>query len=157
MANESPAANLAAQLLVESALVTQGKLVVAVRANRSASTVTRPGEANPLFYHIPTSRGVKKFRMGDRWPDPEVYVNYPSSQMLAYMDIGNLKCTWPGKEDGAITEKTCYAFYKVIEEKKVDVFIDYHEPEPESPVISTILTHQKMTEAAVMGRHYAYR
>ena len=155
---EEPAANLAAQLLVESALVTQGKLVVAIRANRSASTVTRPGDAYPRFYHIPTSWGVKKFRMGDRWsnpldswPDPEVYVNYPSGQMLAYMDIRNLNRTWPGKEDGTITEQTCYAFCKVIEEEKVDVFIDYHEAELEYPVISTIVAHQKMTEVAAMA------
>ncbi|MBE9593227.1 MAG: succinylglutamate desuccinylase, partial [Proteobacteria bacterium] len=79
---EEPGANLAAQLLVENAQAEKGRLIVAIWANRSASTVSRPGDAYPQFYHIPTSWGIKKFRMGDRWanpldswPDPEVYVN----------------------------------------------------------------------------------
>ena len=155
---EEPACNLTAQLFVESAKLKQGKLVVIIRTNLSASTVTRPGDAYPQFYHIPTAWGVKTFRMGDRWsnpldswPDPEVYVHYPSRQMLAYMDIRNLNRTWPGKKDGSITEQTCYAVTRVVEEEKVDVFIDYHEAELEYPVISTIVAHQKITDVAAMA------
>jgi hypothetical protein len=131
---------------------------MAIRANRSASTVTRPGDAYPQFYHIKTDWGEKKFRMGDRWsnpldswPDPEVYVHYPSKQMLAYADVRNLNRTWPGRPEGTITEQTCYAFTRVIEEEQVDLFIDFHEAELEYPVISTIVSHQRATEIAAMA------
>ena len=155
---EEPGANLAAQLLVENAELEQGRLIVAIWANRSASTVSRPGDAYPQFYHIPTDWGVKKFRMGDRWanpldswPDPEVYVNYPSRQMLAYMDIRNLNRTWPGKPDGALVERTCHAFIELIKKEKVGLFIDLHEAELEYPVISTIVANQNAQEIAAMA------
>lgn len=155
---EEPAANLTAQVFVENAMIEQGKLVIVIRANRSASTVTRPGDAYPQFYNIATDWGVKKYRMGDRWsnpldswPDPEVYVNYPSKQMLAYMDIRNLNRTWPGKADGTITEQIAFAFTKVIGDEEVDLFIDFHEAELEYPVISTIVAHDKATSIACMA------
>ena len=155
---EEPGANLAAQVLVENAQVNRGRLIVAIWANRSASTVSRPGDAYPQFYHIPTDWGVKKFRMGDRWanpldswPDPEVYIHYPSGQMLAYMDIRNLNRTWPGKADGSLVEQTCHAFMELVRKEKVGLFIDLHEAELEYPVISTIVTHQSAQEVAAMA------
>ncbi|GAH96191.1 unnamed protein product, partial [marine sediment metagenome] len=54
---EEPGANLAAQVLVENAQVNKGRLIVAIWANRSASTVSRPGDAYPQFYHISTDWG----------------------------------------------------------------------------------------------------
>lgn len=154
---EEPATNLTAELLVENAQVTEGRLIVAIRANRSASTVTRPGDAYPQFYHIPTAWGEKKYRMGDRWtnpldswPDPEVYVHYPSKQMLAYMDTRNFNRTWPGRDNGSLTERTNFAFMELIRQENVDVFIDLHEAELEYPVISTIVAHQKGTDIAGM-------
>ena len=155
---EEPGAVLAAQVLVENAQVDKGRLIVAIWSNRSASTVSRPGDAYPQFYHIPTSWGIKKFRMGDRWanpldswPDPEVYVNYPSGQMLAYMDIRNLNRTWPGKADGSMVEQTCYAFMELIKKEGVGLFMDLHEAELEYPVISTIVTNQNAQEVAAMA------
>jgi len=155
---EEPAANLAAELLVETAEVEEGRLIVAVRANRSASTVTRPGEGYPRFYHIETAWGEKKYRMGDRasnpldsWPDPEVYIHYPSRQQLAYMDVRNFNRTWPGRANGTITERTNHAFMELIKAEDVDVFIDYHEAELEYSVISTIVSHQKGVEIAGMA------
>ena len=155
---EEPGANLTALLFVENARVTQGKLIMVIRANKSASTTTRPGDAYPQFYHIKTDWGEKQFRMGDRWsnpldswPDPEVYIHYPSKQMLAYADVRNLNRTWPGKKDGTMTEQTCYALTQVIEAEGVDLFIDYHEAELEYPVISTIVAHQNATEIAAMA------
>lgn len=155
---EEPAGNLTAQLFVENAQLEQGKLILAIRANESASRVTRPGDAYPLYYTIETEWGEKKFRMGDRWsspldswPDPEVYVNYPSKQMLAYMDVRNFNRTWPGRENGMITEQTNYAFMELIREEGVDIFIDLHEAELEYPVISTIVAHQKAADIAGMA------
>ena len=49
------------------------------------------------MFTIPTGWGGQTFRMGDRWtspldqwPDPEVYIHYPSGQYLAYVDIRNV-------------------------------------------------------------------
>lgn len=154
---EEPGANLTALAFVENAKVTRGRLIVAIHANRSASTVTRPGEAYPLFYHIPIAGGVRQFRMGDRfanpldsWPDPEVYVHYPSRQMLAYLDVRNFNRTWPGRKDGLISEETCYAFGELMQKEKVDALVDLHEAELEYPVISTIVAHQSMAPVAAM-------
>jgi len=155
---EEPGSNLTAQLFAENVRIEQGRLIVAIRANRSASTVTRPGDAYPQFYTIPTPWGEKRFRMGDRWsnpldswPDPEVYVHYPSGQMLAYMDIRNFNRTWPGRPNGSITEQTCYAMMELIRREEVNLFIDLHEAELEYPVISTIVTHEKGQEIAAIA------
>lgn len=154
---EEPGANLSTLALVENAVVKQGRLIVAIHGNRSASTVTRPGDAYPLFYHLPVEGGVRKFRMGDRWanpldswPDPEVYAHYPSRQMLAYMDVRNFNRTWPGRPNGLITERTCYAFGRVMKAENVSALFDLHEAELEYPVISTIVAHQSAAPIAAM-------
>jgi len=84
-----------------------GRILVIPTANPSASTSTRPGGAYPPDYSIKTPWGEQKFRQGDRWsnpldqwPDPEVYIHYPSKQQLAYMDVRNQNRTWPGRHDG---------------------------------------------------------
>lgn len=154
---EEPAGVLAAAVLVQNAHLDQGKLVVVPRVNRSASTCTRPGEAYPTYFHVKTPWGVARYRMGDRcsnaldsWPDPEVYLHYPSRQMLAYMDIRNFNRTWPGRANGLITERTNYAFMEVVRQEKVDIFIDYHEAELEYPVENTIVTHERGQAVAAM-------
>lgn len=152
---EEPAARLAAWLFAENASMEKGRLIVALSANRSGSTVTRLSGGYPPDFTIPTTWGEQKFRMGDRWanpldqwPDPEVYIHYPSKQTLAYVDIRNLNRCWPGRPNGSLTEKTCFAFMELIRKEKVDVFIDLHEAELQYPVISTIVTHEKGQELA---------
>lgn len=152
---EEPAARLAAWILAENAVMEAGRLIVVLSANRSASTATRLGGAYPPDYTIPTDWGERTFRMGDRWsnpldqwPDPEVYIHYPSGQYLAYMDIRNLNRTWPGRPNGTMTERTTYAFMELIRQEGVDVFIDLHEAELQYPVISTIVTHESGEELA---------
>lgn len=154
---EEPAGNITAELLVENAELSYGKLIIAIHSNRSASTVTRPGEGYPQFYSMKTPWGSKKYRMGDRyanpldsWPDPETYIHYPSKQMLAYMDIRNTNRTWPGRANGSLSEKTNYAFMQLIHTEKVDLVIDLHEAELEYPVIGTIVAHQKAQELAAL-------
>jgi hypothetical protein len=154
---EEPAGRLAAWLVVEHAVVDRGRLIVALSANRSASTVTRPGAAYPPTFTIPTAWGGQTFRMGDRftspldqWPDPEVYIHSPSGQYLAYMDIRNLNRSFPGRANGTLTERTTFAFMALIRREKVDVAIDLHEAELQYPVISTIVTHQKGQDMATM-------
>jgi hypothetical protein len=87
----------------------------------------------------------------DQWPDPEVYIHYPSRQELAYVDIRNLNRTFPGRPNGTLTEKTCYALTQLIRKEKVDIVIDLHEAELQYPVISTIVAHQKGLELAALA------
>ena len=154
---EEPASRLTTWILAENAAVEQGRLLVVPSANRSATTVTRLGGAYPPDFTIPTPWGGQKFRMGDRWsnpldqwPDPEVYIHYPSRQELAYVDIRNLNRTWPGRANGTLTEKTCYAMTQLIQKENVDIVIDLHEAELQYPVISTIVAHQKGEDLAAL-------
>jgi hypothetical protein len=155
---EEPAARLVTWILAENGIVEQGRIFVLPSASRSATTVTRPGGAYPPDFTIKTSWGGQKFRMGDRWanpldqwPDPEVYIHYPTHQNLAYMDIRNLNRAWPGRPNGTLTEKTCYALIELIKKEKVDIVIDLHEAELQYPVISTIVAHQKGLDIAAMA------
>jgi predicted deacylase len=155
---EEPAGRLTTWILTENAVVSQGRLIVVNSANRSATTVTRLGGAYPPDYTIETPWGGQTFRMGDRWtnpldqwPDPEVYIHYPSRQELAYVDIRNLNRTWPGRPNGTLTEKTCYAFTELIKKEDVDIVIDLHEAELQYPVISTIVAHDKGRDMAAMA------
>ncbi len=152
---EEPAARLAAWLLAENAEMDVGRMIVVLSSNRSASTATRIGGAYPPDFTIATDWGERTFRLGDRWanpldqwPDPEVYIHYPSRQYLAYVDIRNLNRTWPGRPDGSLTERTTHAFMELIRQEEVDLFIDLHEAELQYPVISTIVAHDTGEELA---------
>jgi hypothetical protein len=155
---EEPAGRLATWILAENAVVEQGRVFILNSANRSATTVTRLGGAYPPDFTIKTPWGGQKFRMGDRWsnpldqwPDPEVYVHYPTRQELAYVDVRNLNRAWPGRPDGTLTERTCYALTKLIDAEKIDIVIDLHEAELQYPVISAIVAHQKGADLAAMA------
>ena len=152
---EEPAGRLASWIFAENAELAQGRLLVVPTANRSASKVTRPGGAYPPDYTIPTAWGGQTFRMGDRWsspldqwPDPEVYLHYPTRQELAYVDIRNLNRAFPGRPNGTLTERTCYAIVELIRREKVDIAIDFHEAELQYPVISAIVAHEKGADLA---------
>jgi hypothetical protein len=154
---EEPAGRLVTWILAENATVEKGRLILALSANRSATTATRLGGAYPPSFSIPTRWGAQRFRMGDRWsnpldqwPDPEVYIHYPSGQYLAYMDVRNLNRSWPGRPGGTLTERTTYAFMELIRREQVDIAVDLHEAELQYPVISTIVTHQKGQELATL-------
>jgi len=155
---EEPACRLVTWILAENARVLKGKIFLILSANRSATTVTRLGGAYPPDFTITTPWGGQTFRMGDRWsnpldqwPDPEVYIHYPSRQELAYVDIRNLNRTWPGRANGTLTEKTCYAMTELIKSEGIDVVIDLHEAELQYPVISTIVAHEKGQDLAAMA------
>ena len=155
---EEPAGRLATWVMTENAVVEQGRIFILNSANRSATTVTRLGGAYPPDFTIKTPWGGQKFRMGDRWsnpldqwPDPEVYVHYPTRQELAYVDVRNLNRAWPGRPDGTLTERTCYALTKLIDAEKIDIVIDLHEAELQYPVISAIVAHQKGADLAAMA------
>ncbi|HOW84640.1 MAG TPA: succinylglutamate desuccinylase/aspartoacylase family protein [Candidatus Aminicenantes bacterium] len=152
---EEPAGRLAAWIFAENAELRQGRILLVLSANRSGTTATRIGGAYPADFTIPTAWGGQTFRMGDRWsnpldqwPDPEVYLHYPSRQQLAYVDIRNLNRCFPGRPDGLLTERTCYAICELIRREKVDIEIDFHEAELQYPVISTIVAHERGADLA---------
>ena len=152
---EEPAGRLASWIFAENAALSQGRLIVILSANRSATTATRLGGAYPPDFTVPTAWGGQTFRMGDRWsnpldqwPDPEVYLHYPTRQQLAYVDIRNLNRAFPGRPNGTLTERTCYAITALIRREKVDIAIDFHEAELQYPVISTIVAHEKGADLA---------
>ena len=152
---EEPAGRLAPWIFAENAELAQGRIIILLSANRSATTVTRLGGAYPPDFTIPTAWGGQTFRMGDRWsnpldqwPDPEVYLHYPSRQQLAYVDIRNLNRSFPGRPHGTLTEQTCYAITELVRREKVTIEIDFHEAELQYPVISTIVAHEKGAELA---------
>jgi len=155
---EEPGSRLTTWILAENAVVDQGRLLVINSANRSATTVTRLGGGYPPDFTISTGWGGQKFRMGDRWsnpldqwPDPEAYIHYPSRQELAYVDIRNLNRAFPGRANGTLTEKTCYALTQLIRKEQVDIVIDLHEAELQYPVISTIVAHEKGQDLAALA------
>jgi hypothetical protein len=152
---EEPAGRLAAWIFAENAEIAQGRLIVILSSNRSATTATRLGGAYPPDFTIPTAWGGQTFRMGDRWsnpldqwPDPEVYLHYPSRQQLAYVDIRNLNRAFPGRRNGTLTERTAFAITELIRREKVAIEIDFHEAELQYPVISTIVAHEKGADLA---------
>ncbi len=144
-------------MLIESGAVSKGTVYLVPIANDSGFTHSKPGEATPLRYHIPTEWGSRWFRFGDRWtnplhqwPDPEVYTHYPSGQSLSGFDIRNLNRCYPGKPDGALTEQIAYGIAELIRQEEIDLTIDLHEAEPMYPVINTIVSHQNAIEIGVM-------
>ena len=154
---EEPAGVMAASLMVENLKVTQGKVIIIDRENNSASTNTRVGEAYPRFFTYETDWGTKVWRFGDRhanqldsWPEPEVYIHYPSGQTLANVDIRNTNRNWPGKANGLLTERTNYAVMQLIEQEGVDMTLDFHEAELEYTVENTIVVHEKGQSVAAM-------
>ena len=139
-----PASTMAAYLMMENIEVTKGKVIICPRSNYSGSTEGMLGDAYPMYFHVESEWGTSKFRIGDRythpldqWPDPFVYVNYPSGQSQAYQDIRNLNRTYPGREDGTPTERAAYAVLEIIRQETVDLAIDMHEAEILYPVTST--------------------
>ncbi|HIS14225.1 MAG TPA: succinylglutamate desuccinylase/aspartoacylase family protein [Candidatus Ornithospirochaeta stercorigallinarum] len=139
-----PASTMAAYLMMENIEVTKGKVIICPRSNYSGSTEGMLGDAYPMYFHVESEWGTSKFRIGDRythpldqWPDPFVYVNYPSGQSQAYQDIRNLNRTYPGREDGTPTERAAYAVIEIIRQEGVDLAIDMHEAEILYPVTST--------------------
>jgi hypothetical protein len=156
-----PAGFLAASLILENVNVSKGTLLVIPRANNSAFTHNDPMEGQPQFYSLNGKKGERIFRFGsritnpiDQWPDPEIYLHYPSKQKLAGNETRNINRSYPGKEDGNITEQMAYAILKLIKSQKIDIAFDLHEAAPEYPVVNAVVATERSqdiaSEAAMM-------
>ena len=156
-ANES-AGMLSAVILVENAVVNAGRLIVVPHANESGFSNTAPSEGVPSRFHIKTTGGTRWFRYGDRltnpidqWPDPEVYVHYPSGQLLSDFEVRNLDRSFPGRPNGNFTERVAYALTELVRKEKADLSIDLHEARPMNPIVNCIITHERAKELSSLA------
>lgn len=150
-----PAGFIAAVCLIENIKVRQGRLIIIPRANQSGFTTNDPQEANPQRFGIKTPHGERWFRYGsratnliDQWPDPEVYLHYPSGQKLSGNETRNLNRAYPGRPDGSFTEKVAYAIMQLMKQEQVNLAVDLHEASLEYPVINAIVAHPLAFELA---------
>ncbi len=155
--SNEPAALLSSLIFVENSIVEKGTVIIIPQFNNSGGRNTRSGDGYPLYFHIKTQWGNKKFRMGnrvasplDQWPDPDVYVHYPDRQLLSYLDIRNTNRTWPGRPNGALMEKVTFACMELIRKENIDLVIDIHGAETMFPVTNCIVAPEKSMRIATM-------
>ena len=150
-----PAGFMTAVVLTEHVSVREGRLIVVPQVCSSGFTCTDPLEGYPQSFSIQTKSKRRSFRFGARgsnplteWPDPLVFLQYPSGQQLSGNEVRNLNRSYPGRPDGTVTERVAYAVMQLIEREKVDIAFDLHEAAPEIPIINAIVTHEKGKDAA---------
>jgi hypothetical protein len=150
-----PAGFMAATILVENARMTAGRLIVIPQACADGFTSTDPLEGVPGHFAVPTAHGNRTFRFGsraanvvDQWPDPLVYLQYPSGQQLSGNETRNLNRAYPGRPDGTTTEQTAFAIMQLLEDEQVTLAVDLHEAAPEIPIINALITHEKGRDIA---------
>mgnify|MGYP001038561220 CR=1 FL=1 len=155
--SNEPAAILTALVFLENAIIDKGTLIIIPQFNNSGGRNTRPGDGYPLYFEIPTEWGSKKFRIGnreasplDQWPDPDVYVHYPEKQLLSFLDVRNTNRTWPGRANGPLMEKVCYAAMQIIKEENIDIALDVHGAETMFPVTNCLVAPEKSMRIATM-------
>lgn len=151
-----PAGFLAVVIIMENIKVEKGRIIIIPQANSSGFSHTDPMEGFPTHYYIQTENGERKFRIGsrlsnplDQWPDPLVYLHYPSQQSLSGFESRNLNRSFPGKINGTFTEKIGYAIVQLVKKENVDIVIDLHEAAPEIPIINAIVYHPKCEDIAL--------
>jgi hypothetical protein len=151
-----PSGHVAAITIVENAAAERGRVFVIPRANASGFTASDPQEASPQAFSIDTPSGKRWFRYGargtspmDQWPDPDIYLHYPSGQTLSGNQTRNLNRAFPGRPDGNFTERVALAITELVKREKVDLVIDLHEASPEYPVINAIVAHERAMPLAV--------
>ncbi|MFQ5841201.1 MAG: succinylglutamate desuccinylase/aspartoacylase family protein [Thermodesulfobacteriota bacterium] len=149
---------MAAVLLIENAIVNRGRLIVIPQANSSGFTHTDPLEGFPHRFEIQTEEGSRWFRLGMRranpvhhWPDPDIYVHFPSRERMAGDEIRNLNRAYPGRSNGSLMERMAYAIAQLIRNEGVDVTFDLHEAYPEYPVINMLVAHDRAMEIATFA------
>ena len=156
-ANE-PSGYMAAITFIETAVIEQGTVYVIPYTNHSAMTHNDPSEGNLQYFTLPTQSGERTFRFGsratnpvDQWPDPDVYVHYPSGQRLSGSETRNINRAYPGRPDGNLTEKMAYGITQLIKTEQVDLTFDLHEASPEYPVIHATVAHERAMAIASVG------
>lgn len=149
---------MAATVLVEKAVVTQGRLIVIPRANNSASTYAETEYGDPEGIWLVTPSGPRAFRYGARRthpdhhgvPDPDRYV-HPKGSVFDGYEIRNLDRVHPGRPDGTLTEQVSYAMVELIKREQVHVAFDLHEAGPTSRLANMLISHPKGLEIGALA------
>ena len=149
---------MSAFTFIENAVVEQGTVYVIPYTNHSAMTHNDPSEGNLQYFTLQTKSGERTFRYGsratnpvDQWPDPDVYIHYPSGQQLSGSETRNINRAYPGRPDGNLTEKMAYGVAELIRAENVTMTFDLHEASPEYPVINATVAHQDAMTIASEG------
>lgn len=155
--NES-AGMLSCYVLMENLVLEKGRIIVLPVANLSAQSTSLPGVGYPVTYSIETGWGTKTYKVGsrlssplDQWPDPPVFVQYPSGINLCYEDARNLNRNYPGRDDGQVTEKIGSAIDKLIDLEKVDYAFDLHEASITYPTNNALIVPEKTADLAFLS------
>ena len=156
-ANE-PAGFMAAIVLLENASVRKGRLIIAPFINNSARTHNSPQDAAPQSFKIKQEGGkYREFKFGsrasnpiDQWPDPDIYIHYPSGQKLDGSSRSNMNRSFPGAANDGITQLAGGAVTKLLKKENVKLAFDLHEASPEYPVVNAMVAHENAMELAAM-------
>lgn len=155
---DEPAGWGAALLLVEYCQMKTGRLIVLPQHSNTGFTHNYPQEAHPQFLPLITADGsVRTFRHGSRtgnsaehWPDPEVFIQYPSKQKYSGEECRNPNRAYPGRPDGTFAERVAFGVQQLIRAENVDMQIDLHEGQPEYPFINALSGHKRAQDIVTM-------
>lgn len=152
--NESGAI-LSSYLLMENLKLEKGRVIVLPVANMSTSSTGLPGFAYPASYTIKTANGGRSFKVGsrlssplDQWPDPLVFIQYPSNTKLCYEDSRNLNRSYPGRANGRMVERVGAAIMDLIRNEHVDYAFDLHEASITYPTNNAFIVPEKTADLA---------
>lgn len=150
---------IAATIIVENVKVKQGKITVVPQANRSGFTWTEPMEA--YRHHIEIKRpdgSMRWFRVGmrltnpvDQWPDPDLFVHYPTGEQMVGHETRNLNRNHPGQSDSWLTSRVSYGLTKIAAASTMT--FDQHEAQPEYSVVNTFVTHERAQEITIQANN----
>ncbi|MCP4755824.1 MAG: hypothetical protein GY866_33590 [Proteobacteria bacterium] len=157
---------ISAILLIENAVVKQGRLIVIPRANHSAASyIPSIGMFGgvPAGYTIPNKNGEERyFRLGDRfsnpvdqWPDPDFYCSNSGNMCLGGPEGKNLNRTFPGNSKGSFTEKIAWGIMEVIRQENAGVSYDIHEATPGSRLAGMLVGNPSVKEMGISALELA--
>ena len=129
------AGTVAALVVVENSLVTEGRLIVIPYTNRSAQSMADTRNQIDQQHVIQSRSGERFLPYGDRRTDPadqesedpDEYTNPGGYVLENGKEARNLNRTYPGKADGTRTEQLSYAIIALIRQENVDFSLDMHE------------------------------
>jgi hypothetical protein len=135
---DEPAALLATIVIVESARVMEGRLIVVPVANSLATLTSQR-------LTVIGASGERTFFTGQRntgtrfqYPDPPRYVS-PAGVDLHGQESRNLNRVWPGRESGSPTERIAHAFTTLMRTERVSIGFDLHEATNEASELAWTL------------------
>ena len=113
------------RLLIENAVVIQGRIIVIPQANLSGYSHNDPQEGSPRKIHFETPYGKENLDTDQgqqtlihQWPDPDIYINQ-FGQSLSGSETRNLNRGYPGDPEGNYTEKVCFGIMELIRKRRM--------------------------------------